>query len=397
MITDKSKIIVLAHDSFTQLGGAEKVVNVFHEMFPHAPVHTLVKDRKLNDYYLTWDIRTSWLQVLYNFYPRFQHLFLLTPLAASSVKLDADILLSSSSSFAKGFRVNSPGIHVCYCHTPTRFLWMDEGYVDQEVPKLLQPLVHIILRWMQKWDYKVAQKVDFFIANSKETQKRIKEYYGRDSVVIYPPIDTEFWGSGPFSPPSHKEERPRLGGGEVVGVEDKYHPPAPSYNKRGKSNYFLLAGRLQPYKQNELIIKIFNELGLPLHVVGTGRQENYLKSIAKSNVTFFGRVSDEELRDQYRGALGFIYPQIEDAGLMPLEAAACGTASIGIAKGGSLETIIPGITGELFSDYNLAEIKRIITSWDYQKYAVNQLLMHAEKFSKENFKEQILFNVETQH
>jgi glycosyltransferase involved in cell wall biosynthesis len=197
--------------------------------------------------------------------------------------------------------------------------------------------------------------VDKFIANSQEVQSRIKKYYNRDSVVIYPPVDTDFW------------------------------KPAAA-----KQDYFLIAGRLQAHKRNDLIVEIFNEIGLPLHVAGTGRQEEYLKSIAKPNIKFYGRVTDEELRDQYSGAKGFIYPQIEDAGLMPLEAAACGTATIGIAKGGTLETVIPDETGELFLDYDKEKIKQLILNWDGGKYSMEKLRAQAEQFSKAKFKFQIL-------
>lgn len=346
----------LAHDSFTQLGGAEKVVDVFHELFPQAPVYTLVLDQKLKENYKGWDIRVSKLQRIYNSYPRFQHLLPFISWAVGSLKVeDCDVLLSSSSGFIKDITKPKGAIHINYCHTPTRFLWSDFDYVNQEVPFLLRWTAKLFLWQMKKWDFNAAQKVDFFIANSREVQERIKKYYKHDSVVIYPPIDINFW-------------KPTI----------------------GKGDYFLLAGRLQAHKRNDLIVEIFNELGLPLHIVGTGRQEQYLKSIAKPNIKFYGRVSDEGLRDQYSGAKGFIYPQLEDAGLMPLEAAACGTATIGLAKGGTLETVIPGETGELFADYDKEKIKQLITSWQPNKYSTDVLRAHAEKFSKEKFKQNIL-------
>jgi glycosyltransferase involved in cell wall biosynthesis len=348
--------IVLAHDSFTQLGGAEKVMDAFHELFPQAPIYTLVLDKKLKEKYLGWDIRVSWLQKIYNIYPHFQYLLPLIPWAVGILKIpECDVVLSSSSGFIKGIRRSQNSIHINYCHTPTRFLWSDFDYVNQEVPLLLRWPARIFLHWMRKWDFKAAQRVDFFIANSLEVQKRIKNYYQRDSIVVYPPIDTNFW---------------------KLTTE--------------KQDYFLLAGRLQAHKRNDLIVEIFNEIGLPLHIVGIGRQEQYLKSIAKPNIKFFGRVSDQELRDQYSGARGFIYPQIEDAGLMPLEAAACGTATIGIAKGGTLETVVPGETGELFDDYNKEKIKELILSWDEKKYSLDKLKAHAAQFSKEKFNQQIL-------
>jgi glycosyltransferase involved in cell wall biosynthesis len=233
-------------------------------------------------------------------------------------------------------------------------LWSDADYVQQEVPKILQPIVELLLEWMKKCDYKGAQRVTHFIANSKEVRARIRKYYNRDNIVIYPFIDTEFWKSA-----------------------------------CSKKDYFLVVGRLQAHKKNELIVEIFNELNIPLHVVGAGRQESYLRSIAKNNINFLGRISDEQLRDEYSGALGVVFPQIEDFGLVPLEAAACGTATLGLAKGGSLETIIPGVTGELFENYNKEIIRQQILSWNPQKYKTDELRRHAEKFSEEVFEKQL--------
>jgi glycosyltransferase involved in cell wall biosynthesis len=351
--------IALAHDSFTQAGGAERVVDVFHEMYPEAPVFTLVLDRKFKDKYQGWDIRTSWLQVLYNFIPRLQYLLPFIPPAVSSLKFDGyDLIISSSSSWIKNIKVPKNCAHICYCHTPTRFLWVDDKYLDQELPRFLKPIKFIILwflGWMRRWDFKGAQRVTRFIANSKEVQQRIKQFYHRDSEVIYPFIDTGFWR--PVS---------------------------------SKGDYFLIAGRLQAHKHNDLVIEIFNDLKIPLHIVGTGRQDKYLKSIALENIKFLGRISDEQLREEYSGAKGLISPQLEDFGLIPLEAAACGTATLGLGQGGNLETIIPGVTGELFEDYDRKKIKKMILDWDPQKYSTGQLRQHAEKFSKNNFIQQIL-------
>ncbi len=372
--------IALAHDSLVQQGGAERVLKNFHELFPEAPVFTVAQGRDMPYAYPAWDVRTSWLQPFFNLLPKLQYWLPLIPLAVRSLRFDGyDAVLSSSSSWIKNITVPEGCAHICYCHTPTRFLWSEPEYVDQEVPAPLRPAARMFLRLIKRWDYAGSRRVTHFIANSREVQRRIQEYYGRDSEVIYPGIDTDFWT--PF-------DREEAGG--------------------GKHDYFLLAGRLQAHKHNDTIVEIFNELGLPLHVVGTGRQEKYLRSIAKPNIVFFGRVSDEELRDQYRHARGFIYPQLEDAGLMPLEAAACGTATIGLAAGGSLETIVPGVTGELFGsgvakvpyssgDYTgqgndlryKDEIKRLIKNWDPQKYQLTALRAHTEQFSAENFKRKI--------
>jgi glycosyltransferase involved in cell wall biosynthesis len=355
MVMPNKPNIALAHDSFTQEGGAERVIEALHELFPDAPVFTLVIRRQFREKYKSWDIRTSWLQVLFNWVPKLQFLLPLIPWAVSSFNFsEFDLVISSSSGFIKNIRVPKAAVHINYCHTPTRFLWSDENYINQEVPFLIRPFIKRLLIRMKKSDFKGAQRVNFFIANSREVQKRIKIYYQRESQLIYPFVDTDFWNQ-----------------------------------TKDKENYFLLAGRLQAHKRNDLIVEIFNKLGLPLHVAGVGRQEKYLRSIAKQNIIFLGRLADEQLRDQYSGALGFIFPQLEDFGLMPLEAASCGTATLAFGKGGALETIIPGVTGEFFNDYDERSIEQLILNWDATKYKFSELREQAKKFGKQNFKLQI--------
>ncbi len=347
--------IALAHDSFTQFGGAERVIEALHEMYPEAPVFTLVINRRLREKYKNWDIRTSWLQVFYNFIPKLQYFLPLIPLAVSSLDFSGyDLVLSSSSSFIKNVKLPKNCIHINYCHTSTRFLWSDEKYVNQEVPKILRWLVRPVLSLMKKWDYNGAQRVSHFIANSQEVKKRIQAYYHRTSTVIHAFVDTEFW----------------------------------KYTKQ-KADYFLIVGRLQAHKKNDLIVEIFNKLGLSLHVVGTGRQEEYLKFIAKPNIKFLGQLDDYQLREEYGGAKAVIYPQIEDFGLVPLEAAACGTPTLAYAQGGALETIIPGVTGEFFESYDKEKIQQIILNWKPEKYRTEALQLQVEKFGKEKFKEKI--------
>ncbi len=348
--------VILAHDSYTQYGGAERVFEAAHELYPDSPVMTLVADKKLASHINGWKIITSPLQKVYNLYPHFQQLFPLIPIALRFFyfREPADVLLSFSSAYLKGMPKPSGARHVNYCHTPTRFLWDDYDYALNEIPSVLQPFAKLYLHWLKKWDYKAAQLVDYFIANSEEVKKRIKRCYGRDSEVIHPFIDLDFW-------------KPTI----------------------AKGDYFLVAGRLAPYKNHDLVIKACNKLGLNLHVVGTGRNEEYLKSIAGPTIKFLGRISDEQLRDEYSGARGFIYPQMEDFGLMPLEAAACGTATLGLAKGGSLETVVPEVTGELMVESTEAELEKHLSNWDEHKFQKEKMLQHAAKFGKDIFKEKL--------
>ncbi len=344
--------IALAHDSFTQLGGAERIATALHELYPESPVYTLVVDSKLRDRMPGWDIHPTWLQSIYDIYPRFQHLFPLIPMVLATTKaIAADILISSSSSYAKGFNTNKNTVHINYCHTPTRFLWVDPQHAYNEIFPLLRPLARIYFWFLKQWDLHAAAKVDYFIANSKEVQGRINRAYGRESVIIYPFVDTSF-----------------------------YQPTAE------KQGYFLVGGRLQRAKNLDLVIKVFNELKMPLHVVGTGRYESQLRALAGPTIKFVGQLDDNGLRDEYSGAQALIYPQLEDFGMMPLEAAACGTATIGLAAGGSMETIIPGVTGELLPQITDQSLIETIKRWDSNKYQKDALRQHAAQFSKEIFK-----------
>ncbi len=347
--------IALAHDSFSQLGGAERLIEGLHKIFPGAPVYALVLDKKFASRYKGWKISVSFLQKFYNILPRLKYWLFLIPEAVNSLKFEGfDLVFSTSSGFIKNIRVSKGVIHINYCHTPARFLWSDPSYLSQEVPLVLRYPAKLLLRLIKEWDFKGAQSVSFFIANSKEVQRRIKEYYKRDSVVIYPFINTDFW-----------------------------------HSTRHKEDYFLIGGRLQAHKNNDSIIELFNHLNLPLHVVGTGREEQTLRSSASSNIKFLGWLTDEQLRDEYSGAKALIFPQIEDFGLMPLEAAACGTPTIGLAEGGNLETIVLGKTGELFNSADGDLLKNLILNFQTTKYPAEVLRRHAEQFSFEIFKRRV--------
>ncbi|HMR55240.1 MAG TPA: glycosyltransferase [Candidatus Doudnabacteria bacterium] len=352
--------IVLAHDSFTQFGGGERVIKAIHEVYPESPIYALATSPKVETYLDGANIKTSLLQKLYKLFPHLQMWFVFVPIVLKFFKIEnTDVLLSSSSAYMKGVKKPAGSIHINYCHTPTRFLWNDVVYAEGEVHPFLRPLMRLYFWWLRRWDLRAVSKIDYFIANSKEVQNRIKRYYGRDSELIYPSVDTEFW-------------KPTI----------------------GKQDYFLIAGRITPYKGYDTIINIFNELKLPLHVIGEGRYQDYLKSIANPNVKFYGKISDEALRDQYSGALAFIYPQVEDFGLMPLEASSCGTPTIALAKAGSLETVVEGETGELLEEFSVETLKPIIQKISAHQYHQEQMQLHAKKFSKEEFQSKIKQYVE---
>lgn len=374
--------VILAHDSLTQLGGAERVFLEMAHMYPDAPLYLLVADKNILSQLpesIRARVHTTALQSLYTMYGKFQHLLPFIPAVLATTRLpDCDVLLSSSSAFAKGFKKPNGAKHINYCHTPTRFLWSDREYIEQEVPWIVRWPAKLFLRWFKRWDLRAAGNVDVFLANSTETQARIKKYYGRDSEVVYPFVDMEFWKQS-----SAKGTGLRAKSESELGLPLNPNPLALS------PSYFLIAGRLHAHKHNELVVEVCTELGLQLHVVGAGRDEEHLKSIAGPTVTFLGRVSDEQLRNEFANAQAYVYPQLEDFGLMPVEAAAAGTPTIGISEGGSRETIVPGVTGEWFARGNKDELKVLLQKWDKSRYSGEELMAHARKFSKERFSEKI--------
>lgn len=349
-LSDFKKIIIV-HDSFTQLGGAERIVSEFLKIFPTADLYALVADSKILNAVTDKPCHTSYLASLYDLGMPFKHLLPLIPPAVESwVFPEKSLIISSSSLFLKGLILPKDSMHIQYLHTPPRFLWTDPLYVKQEVSPFIRPFVNLYLKQLKKWDLAKSKTVTQFIVNSKEVQRRVKKFYNRESLVVYPFVDTDFWKK-----------------------------------TQEKSDFFLMGGRLQEHKNYEVIINAFAKNKLPLKVFGSGRFQEGLKDIAGSNVEFLGRVSDNELRDLYSQALGFIYPSLEDFGIMPLEASACGTPTLAFGHGGALETIVAGKTGEFYFSQDISEINSLLNNWNFKKYLPEDLKMQADKFSKEVF------------
>jgi glycosyltransferase involved in cell wall biosynthesis len=356
--------VALVHEFLNQLGGAEKVLQNFLEIWPDAVVHLLLYNReKTNDEFERYEKKIS----LLNKFPFAQShprlLLVFMPEAIEDFDFsEYDLVLSDSSSFAKGAKTKGKP-HICYCHTPTRFLWTETEYLDyQRYPSVLKWLGKAFIPLLKKWDFKAAQSPDFFIANSENVRNRIKRFYHRDSVVIHPPIDTDF-----FQPMGEKKD------------------------------YFFTVSRLEPYKRIDLIIEAFNELGLPLKVAGTGTVEDELKTMAKPNVEFVGRVSDEDLKKHYSEARAFIFAAEDDLGMAVLEAQACGTPVIAYRAGGALETVKEGMTGEFFDHQvkeSLVEALKVFVS---HKYDTQIVRANALEFDKKHFQKKIKEFVEEKY
>lgn len=348
--------IAIAHDSITQMGGAERVLKALHELYPEAPVFTLVYDSKLSGYFEDWTIVSSPLQYLYDFVPKFKLMLPFIPAAIRFFDFSGyDVVLSTSSAFIKNIAPPKGVIHICYCHTPARFLWIEtDSYLREESPRWLRPCLQLFLKYLRKWDLAGSRRVSAFIANSKNVSERIKKVYGRDSTVIYPGVDLNV-----FYPVSQK------------------------------SDFYLLAARQQAHKRSDLVIEAFNRLGRELRVAGSGRALSNLRKMAKPNIKFLGRISDHELVDQYSSAKAFVFPQEEDFGLAPLEAMACGTPVIAYAQGGALETVVPGKTGVLFENQTSDDLSRAVERLDSMRIQSEDLFDEARSFSQEQFQAKI--------
>jgi len=352
--------VALVHDFLTQLGGAERVLDEFHELFPQAPIFTLVYDEKKTlGKYKDWNIKTSFIQKLPGGVSHYKWYLALMPYAVHSFDLSGfDVVLSDVSAFAKGIKKPSGSLHVSYCHTPTRYLWQDkESYLaSQQIPGWIKLLARPLLSYLRRWDYRAAQKIDVIIANSTEVKTRIAKYYKLDSEVIYPPVDSSF-----FVP----TESP---------VRD----------------YFLIAGRLEPYKKSELAIEAATQLGLPVRVAGTGTMyENLKKRYESDNVKFYGRVSDEKLRWLYQNAKALLFPAKEDAGIAVLESLACGTPVVAYRRGGASEFVREGVDGLLVSEQSVEAFKEAVENFSKHQFDSSMLRAQARAYDKNSFRKRI--------
>ena len=349
--------VALVYDRVNKWGGAERVLLALHEIFPEAPLYTSVYDEKSAPWAGVFpEVKTSFLQKV--LFAKSNHEFLgtLMPLAFESFDFSGfDLVISVTSEAAKGI-ITKPGtLHVCYMLTPTRYLWSHHNeYFKHPILKVIaRPFVN----YLRRWDKIAAQRPDALVSISNEVQDRIKKYYNRESNIIFPPVDLLIQNSSSIN---------------------------------GHKKHYLLVSRLDyGYKNVGLVIKAFNNLGYPLIVVGTGREENRLRSKSKSNIKFLGNVSDKKLAEIYQDAKALIMPQEEDFGIVSVEAQSFGVPVIAYKKGGALDTVIPGKTGFFFkyqtSDTLEEAIKRFDDS-DCSSIKPSDCIKNAEGFQKKYLK-----------
>lgn len=349
--------IALVHDHLYQAGGAERVLYALKQLYPEAPIYTLIYNKKQIKGFEDFDIRTSFIQKLPLGKSKFKWYLPLMPTAIEELDLsEYDVVISSASALAKGIVTTPNTLHICYCHTPTRYLWSDTHRYrhDIKVNPLVRSLLPLFLNKLRVWDQLAGQRVDTYIANSHFVSQRIKNYYGKDSVVIYPPVDTHNF-----------------------------------YISDTTDDYFLMVSRLRPYKKVDLAIQAFNKLGLPLKIVGIGEDEQYLKKMARENIEFLGAVSEEEKRELLARCKAFIHPQEEDFGITAIEAMASGRPVIAYNAGGARETVISGLTGEFIHEQSWEELIDVIIKFDDKKYHPERIKQHAETFGITQFNEQL--------
>ncbi len=383
---DKKLKVALLHDFLLYPGGAERVLKVLSEMFPEAPIYTLLHDQeKMGEMFAGKDIRPSYLQKFPKFLKKhYQWLILFFPVVPETFDLrEYDLVISSSGAWMKGIVTKMSTTHIAYLHSPMRFVWDYNERYFQEKGKSPSIFKRFFLNYLRIWDRLAGDRPDFLIANSIYTQKRIEKYYRRDSVVIYPPIGEEKVHSSQSIVHSQDaiDETNKLKANEVY----------PMANAIGAKNYFLVVSRLSPYKKVDVVVEAFNKLGLPLIVIGQGEQEKQLKKIAKDNVQILGWKDDATTEQYYKNAKAFVFPAEDDFGMTAVEAMNFGVPVIAFRKGGVLETVQEGVTGEFFDAQTpeiLADgVRRFLDNEkNYDKEIIKK---RGSEFSRERFEEEL--------
>lgn len=355
--------IALVHDYLVQYGGAERVLSAFTELFPYAPIYTLIYDKEaMHGMFENKRVYTSFLQNLP--FSRKRHRFFppLMPLAIEQFDFSQyDIVLSDSSSYAKGIITRPETLHICYMHTPMRYAWDDCQKYTQDfgLPEFVKKLVPFFMNPIRLWDKASADRVDYFLANSEFVAKRIKKYYRKEAVVIQPPVNVNHF-----------------------------------YISEKREDYFLMVGRLIAYKRHDIAIEAFNRLQLPLKIIGRGPELRRLKKMAGPTIEFLGRVAEEDLPAYYAKCQGFIFPQEEDFGIVAIEALASGRPLVAYRGGDIAEHLEEGKTGVFFDEQTPEAIVRAMKNFRATDYDPHSIRPQALPFDKELFKTKIRAYIE---
>ena len=361
--------VAIVHDQLREFGGAERVLMCIKELFPDAPVYTTTFDlNSLGEHkevIKNWNIRLTWfgkIPILNRFYSPFRFL---TPLIWEHLDFTKyDLVISSTGSWmCKGIITKKPTIHISYIHHPPRYLYGYQTAIEWQKYWPIKLYGYIVNHFLRMWDFKSSKRPDYLIANSIETQKRIEKFYRRNSTVIYPPVSI-----------------PSI----ITNYELRTTP------------YFITVSRLARAKNVDILIKVANEKKFNLRIIGIGRDEKYLKSLAGPTVSFLGNVHDEKLQAELQGARAFLFAAVdEEFGIAPVEAMGYGVPIIAYASGGLTETVKEGINGYLYTDLTTSSLIQAITklnSLSIEKYTEmrKNTRVEAEQYSKENFKNRFM-------
>ena len=358
--------IALVHDWLTGMRGGEKVLEVFCELYPQATLFTLLHNRgSVSETIERMEIRTSFIDRLPLKATKYRNYLPLFPRAIESLDFSGfDLILSSSHAVAKGARPAPGALHICYCNTPMRYVWelYEEYFGRGRAGVVTRAAMSIVAPRLREWDVRSSDRVNFFVANSRNVADRIRQYYRKPADVIHPPVNVNQF---------------------VVSEKDE--------------GYYLVVSALVPYKRVDLAIETFNQLGERLLVVGTGPESKRLQSIANKNIQFLGWQNDLELSRLYAGCRALIFPGIEDFGIVPLEAMASGKPVIAFGKGGALETVIDDPrfpTGLFFREQSVQALKDTVAKFSSSQFDPHMIRAHAERFARPQFKEKIRLYVE---
>jgi glycosyltransferase involved in cell wall biosynthesis len=345
--------LVLAHDFLIQMGGAEKVVEVMAEAFPQAPIYTsATMGPNLFPAFRSPRVVNSWMQRLPGMLKIHKKLFFLYPLAFRSLSLPAGKLAwISSSSFSKWLPKPRGARFVCYCHTPPRYFWNPDEYLENEIGNpLLRRFVRMLMPLFRQSDLRQSRKIDLFVANSQNVRRRIRECYGRNSVVVYPPVDVERFQVGEQS-----------------------------------EDFYLIVSRLVAYKRIDLAVQAFANLGKRLVIIGDGPDRARLEAMAGPTVEFLGRAADEVVTEKMATCRAYVFPGSEDFGIVPVEAQACGKPVIAFRDGGALETVVEGKTGVFFDHADADSLAGAVRELESREWDPRRIRRNAERFSTERF------------
>lgn len=349
--------VALVHDYLNQYGGAERVLEAFCEMFPDAPIYTLVYDAKSTGFAFEGrKIKVSFLQKIPLAASRHRYFPVFMPYAIEQLDMrDYDLVLSDSGSYAKGVITNPRTVHISYCHTPHRYAWDNSPKLLSEFkyPRIIKAASPFFMTYLRFWDIEACERADAFITNSQFVRKRIRKYYDRDAEVIYPPVNT-----------------------------NHFFPKEPS-------DYFLMVGRMVPYKKFALAVEAFNRLGFKLKIIGDGPERKKLAKRARSNIEFLGLISEPYLAGYYARAQALIFPQEEDFGVVAAECMASGRPVIAYKGGGAVEIIKEGEDGIFFDEQMPDSLTEAIGRFQSMKFNPYLIREHAMRFDKGRFKEEI--------